>query len=432
MVTGLRYKIKMVVKGGDSYGIALYPHQEQALHQTKDKTRVAYYLDMGLGKTHVGSEKMKQLGNPYNLVVCQKSKIKDWVEHFKTFYDYEVLVYNKQPIESIPPNSVIIINYELVWRREHLKGLQNFTLMLDESQYIKNETSNRAKFILGLIPSNVILLSGTPTGGKYEELWSQLKLLGWNISKKLFYKQYTITEKLDVGGFPITLVIGYKNVERLKDKLKCHGAVFMKSEEVFNLPEQIENMVEVKNIADYRKFKRDRVITIDNETLVGDTALTKLLYLRQLASIYNDHKHGMLKDLLASTQDRVVIFYNFKKEYEIIKTICESIEKPISFINGDGTNLNDYETKTNTVTLVQYQAGASGVNLQKANKIIYHSLPLSSELWMQSRKRIHRIGQSRTCFYYYLITGGSVEEKILTVLKERREYTLELFEKEDT
>lgn len=41
--------------------IKLYPHQEEALNQTKDFNRVAYYLDMGLGKTFVGSEKMKQL-----------------------------------------------------------------------------------------------------------------------------------------------------------------------------------------------------------------------------------------------------------------------------------------------------------------------------------------------------------------------------------
>ncbi|EOC99349.1 hypothetical protein L21TH_2607 [Caldisalinibacter kiritimatiensis] len=303
--------------------------------------------------------------------------------------------------------------------------------MLDESQYIKNETCNRAKFILSLAPTNVILLSGTPTGGKYEELWSQLKLLGWNISKKLFYKHYTITEKLDMGGFQITVVKGYKNVDRLKEKLKEYGAVFMKSEEVLDLPEQIENMVTVKNTKEYRKFKKDRVITIDDETLVGDTALTKLLYLRQLASIYNPNKHQALKDLLISTEDRVVVFYNFKKEFEIIKDICEKLEKPVSYINGEGTDLKNYEVKDNTVTLVQYQAGASGVNLQRANKIIYHSLPLSSELWMQSKKRIHRIGQSRSCFYYYFITEKSVEEKILEVLKERRDFTLDLFEKVD-
>ncbi|WP_078682791.1 SNF2-related protein [Clostridium sp. USBA 49] len=372
---------------------------------------------------------MKQLNAPYNLLICQKSKIKDWEEHFKNYYDLEIIIFKNQSIESIPQNSVIIINYDLVWRRKQLQKLKDFTLILDESQYIKNETSNRAKFILSLNPENVILLSGTPTGGKYEELWSQLRLLGWSISKKSFYNHYTITEKIDVGGFKIPVVKGYKNVDRLKEKLKSHGAVFMKTEEVFDLPEQIETLVSVANTAEYKKFKKDRVITIDGETLAGDTALTKLLYLRQLTSIYNLNKHQVLKDIFESSNDRFVIFYNFKREFEIIKNICFKIDRPISYINGDGIDLENYENKSNSITLVQYQAGASGVNLQKANRIIYFSLPLSSEFWMQSKKRIHRIGQNRTCFYYYLITENSIEEKILEVLKQRRDFTVELFEK---
>lgn len=409
--------------------IQLYSHQKSALDLTKDKAKVAYYLDMGLGKTYVGSEKLIQLNAPYNLLICQKSKIKDWNEHFKSSYDIQPIVFKNQPVDEIPPNSIIIINYDLVWRRKQLQELKDFTLMLDESQYIKNETSKRAKFILGLNPKNVILLSGTPTGGRYEELWSQLRLLGWNISKKLFYKQYTVVEKKNVGGLIINVVIGYKNVDRLKEKLNSHGSVFMKTEEVFDLPEQIETVINVANTADYKRLKKDRVITIDGETLAGDTALTRLLYLRQLASIYNQNKYETLRDALESSNDRFIIFYNFKKEFEIIKNLCQELDRPVSCINGDKTDLENYESKSNSITLVQYQAGASGINLQKANRMIYFNLPLSSELWMQSKKRIHRIGQSRCCFYYYLITQNSVEEKILEVLKERRDFTVELFEK---
>jgi SNF2 family DNA or RNA helicase len=62
--------------------------------------------------------------------------------------------------------------------------------MLDESSLIQNEQAKRSKFILKLKANNVILLSGTPTGGKYENLWSQIQLLGWNISKKMFYNHY--------------------------------------------------------------------------------------------------------------------------------------------------------------------------------------------------------------------------------------------------
>ena len=66
--------------------IKLYPHQQEVLKQTNGLNKVAYYLDMGLGKTFVGSEKMMQLGKRLNLIVCQKSKVNDWLEHIATHY----------------------------------------------------------------------------------------------------------------------------------------------------------------------------------------------------------------------------------------------------------------------------------------------------------------------------------------------------------
>jgi len=411
--------------------IKLYPHQVQALEKTKNFNHVAYYLDMGLGKTFVGSEKLKMLNTNHNLIVCQKSKLQDWYEHMKTYYpEYNTFIYSKT--REIPPKSVIIINYDLVWRRpELLTTLKNFTLMLDESSLIQNEKSNRSKFILKMKPTNVILLSGTPTGGKYEQLWSQLKLLGWNISKRLYWDEFIKFVKIDVGGFPIKKVTGYKNVDRLKDKLRTHGAIFMKSDEVFQLPKQIENIIKVDNTKEYKKFNKDRLIKIDDTELVGDTSLTKMLYLRQLSSQYNSNKTAALKDLLESTNDRVIVFYNFDKELEIIQEICNKLEKPISMINGHEKNLKNFTECNDCVLLGQYQAAAMGLNLQLSNKIIYFSLPLQSELFMQSKKRIHRIGQDKTCFYWYLITKNSIEEQIFETLKQRRDYTNKLFEESD-
>ena len=85
--------------------------------------------------------------------------------------------------------------------------------------------------------SNVILLSGTPVGGKYENLYSQLKLLGWNITKKEFWNNYINFEMVQYGG-PLSPMIpkikGYKNVDELKKMLKFYGADFLKSNEVFD------------------------------------------------------------------------------------------------------------------------------------------------------------------------------------------------------
>ena len=417
--------------------VKLMEHQIEAIELTKDHNRVAYYYDMGLGKTFIGSEKMKQLDEQINLVICQKSLISTWTEHFKTYYKVWVydltnkkeLEFFKHHLEYKPPFPLVgIINYDLIFRRKFFLQLENYTLMLDESSMIKNEKAKRTKFILKMKPKNVILLSGTPCSGKYEELYSQCKLLGWNISKKAFWDNYIITKNMEVNGFKIPIVIGYKNVDRLKVKLRQYGAVFKKTEEVLTLPEQLDNIVNIKSTKEYKKFKKDRLVTINNQELVGDTTLTNMLYQRQLAAMYNPNKYEILGELLESTEDRVLIFYNFTGEMEEIKKLCKKLNKPISVVNGKVKDLKNYETKDNSVTLLQYQAGAMGLNLQLSNKIIYFSLPLSSELFEQSKKRTHRLGQKKTCMYYYLITEGTIEKKIFDILGTRRDFTNKLFE----
>lgn len=418
--------------------IKLYHHQNQALHMTSEKNRVAYYLDMGLGKTFVGSEKMVQLGAKVNLVVCQKSKVEDWMQHFCKCYseqEFEFICDGTQNasldffIRGSYKSAVCVINYDLIFRRPELANLKDFTLMLDESSLIQNEKSKRSKFVLRkLNPTNVILLSGTPTGGKYERLWSQCRLLGWKISKEAFWNTYVNYHYDNKDGFPLLIIDGYKNVERLKRKLREHGAVFMKSEEVFDLPEQCNNTLFVPTTKEYRKFRKDAIVKYENQEFVGDTSLTKMLYERMLCGFANKQKLNAFRDLLESTDDRLIVFYNFTNELIALTNILIDLERPFSIVNGDTKDLSAYDNSEDSVTLIQYQAGAMGLNLQKSNKIVYFTPPLSSELFEQSKKRTHRIGQDRTCFYYYLTCKNSIEEKIYKTLAMRHDYTERLFE----
>ena len=420
----------------------LYQHQIDGLEQSKNQNHVAYYWDMGLGKTFVGSEKMMQLGAKINLVVCQKSKVDDWVNHFKQNYNWHVFnltekkqwdyLLNDCPYLLEEP-AVFVINYDLLWRRPKLFVLNGtgFTLLLDESSLIQNDTAKRSKFILKMNPKNVILLSGTPTGGKYERLWSQMHLLGWGISKQLYWKQYVNVEYLDTVGRSVPIVTGYKNVERLKRKMQEYGCQFLKTDEVFDLPDQNFIKVNVPVSKEYRKFRKDKIVQVENETLVGDTTLTRMLYERMLCGVFSKEKLKAFTDLLESTEDRLVVFYNFTEELNAMKPIAEELEKPVSIVNGKTKDLTNYAACGNSITFIQYQSGSMGLNLQQANRIIYFTLPLSSEMYEQSKKRIHRIGQTNPCFYYQLICKGSVEEKILRTLSMRKDYTEKLFEKDD-
>lgn len=370
-------------------------------------------------------------------MICQKSKINDWVEHFRKNYPNE-FCYGKTDIYNLTNKDELImflvscdcgikcvgiINYELAFRRQELANLKAFTLMLDESSLVQNESAKRSKFILKkLSPKNVILLSGTPTAGRYERLWSQMKLLGWQISKDMYYRQYVDVE-ITPEGYPI--IKGYKNVDRLKRKMRELGCVFMKTEDVLDLPMQNFVDVRVDETKVYKHFKKNGIVTIEDVDLVGDTVLTKLLYSRMLCGHYNEAKLKAFKDLVDSTEDRLIVFYNFNAELEMLNQIAVECGRPTSVVNGQTKDLSAYENCDDSITFIQYQAGSMGLNLQKSNKIIYFTPTLSSEMFEQSKKRIHRIGQEKPCFYYLLKCG--IEHHIYDVLAMRKDYTDELF-----
>lgn len=449
--------------------IKLYPHQEKALRETEEKNKVAYYHDMGLGKTFTGSYKLMKLDARVNLIVCQKSKIEDWLDHFDLYSDMWCnfnLVYDLTDPKGFEAfldvvedhdyrqRIIGVINYDLLWRRKQLQGLKKFTLLLDESSLIQNEQAKRSKFTLSMDPLNVILLSGTPTGGKYENLWSQMHLLGWNITKQMYWNQYIDFHFEEANGFPLKIIDGYKNEDRLKRKMREYGCNFLKTDEVFDLPDQIHQTVKVPVTKEYRQFRKDRIVEVhtkvfdhlidsswdgktydDLHELVGDTTLTRLLYERQLCGQYNREKLLAFRDLVESTNDRLIVFYNFYEELNRMQDILLDADfeyhRRFSVVNGEIKALQNYQNREDSITFIQYQAGAMGLNLQKANRIIYFSPPLSSEMFEQSKKRIHRIGQNKPCFYYYLTCTGSVEEKIYKTLEMRRDYTDALFEMDE-
>lgn len=413
--------------------LKLMQHQAEVFELSRGLSRVAFFYDMGLGKTFIGSEKLKELEFSTNLIVCQKSKVDDWVEHFNDYYrDWEVFDLTDPKAflrffeDARKKSCVGVINYDMIWRRKEFLNLEGFAMLLDESSLIQNHTAKRSKRIMKMQADAIILLSGTPTSGKYENLWTQARLLGWNISYKAYQSHYVNWVKLEEVPVKVVDKINpYKNVERLKMKFRQNGAFFKKAEEVIDLPEQTFIKVRPKASHLYLDFVHDSIVSVDAGTcLVGDSILKKRLYMRMLCGQYSREKLQAFADLIESTEDRVIVFYNFNAELELLKNLTE---KPKSYVIGTVKDLTAYETESNSVTFVQYQAGSMGLNLQKSNKIIYFTLPERSELFEQSKARIHRIGQERPCFYYLMLCKNSIENSIYSALERRKDFTDELF-----
>lgn len=410
--------------------MGLFAYQQAALDRVEGKRRCAFYHDMGLGKTFTGAEKlMSDRRWKRALVVCQKSKVADWVDHFEAHYDMPVVDLTKQDV-CRDVEAVMVVNYDLIWRRPQLMELDDLALMFDESSLLQNATSKRTKAAMKLAgkADTLVLLSGTPVDGKYERLWTQLRMLGWDIDEKLFWRQYVESETTMREGFPVTKVTGYKNEERLVRKMKGLGCDFLKTGDVIDLPDQRFIRVDVPMSGYYRKFAKTNVITAFGREFVGDTVFGDLTAKRQLAAAYSRAKLEAFGDLLDGTSKRLVVFYNFDIELEGLTAELEKRCRRYGVLNGKAHDLSPFFDTDDGVALIQYQSGAMGVNLQQADTCVYFSPPLASSLFEQSKKRIHRVGQDKPCTYYELVSKGTVEEKIYDTLAMRRDYTEKLFE----
>lgn len=424
--------------------VELFPHQIEALESLKSFSSCAIGYDMGLGKTFIGSEKMKSLGTKVNLVVCQKSKVEDWIEHFMRHYKEPY----KEPYVAVidltvkgATETIIkwdfafpcvgVINYDILFRRPELLKLQDFTLMLDESSMIQHSNTKRTEFILKMKPKNVILLSGTFTNGRLENLYTQAYLTGYRITKSQFEKLYTVKAlkkmRTNRGTRFFNEIVGYQNEEHLFKKLHSLGWIFKKTDEVITLPDMNFQTVNIPMSKEYKRFKIDKVFFDEDKELIGDTPMKRFLYLRMMSGMYSKGKLQAVEDILNSTDERVIIFYNFIEECNQLEQICKKLGKPIAYMNGSNKDMSAYEEHEDSVILIQYQSGSFGLNLQKCCHTVYFTPPLSTEQYEQSKARTRRIGQSKPCFYYNLVMSNSIEEKIYQVLAKRQDMTDRLF-----
>lgn len=193
-------------------------------------------------------------------------------------------------------------------------------------------------------------------------------------------------------------------------------------------PREALQTIYVPKPAVVKKFLKERILTLsENEEIIGDTVMGMRHGERRLCGGYNTEKLTALKELIESTTERMIIFYQYQEDLNKLKELIK--DRPLSFINGQKTDLTAYDNENNSITLCQWQAGARGHNLQKASITVFFDLTESYELWDQSFGRTHRIGQASICRYYLLLTENSIEEDIKEALDRGEDFTLELYKR---
>ena len=401
--------------------------------------------DMGLGKTLQALtvlQKAKEVdGSMPTLVIAPTTVVFNWESEIQKFAPTLSCLKlqggeRKQFFKKIPEYDVVITSYALV-RRDiaKLKDINFRYVILDESQNIKNATSQTAQAVKQLTSQHKLALSGTPIENKLEELWSVFDFLmpGFLFSMADFNSRYVnpIMERHD------------KVVEK-RLKLQIYPFILrrMKRDVAKDLPDKVENIAYCELTDEQKDFyltvldstKEELFKSIEEKGLEKSrlSIFSALLRMRQICchpklydkdnvkNIISSGKFEKLKVMLEEIVDeghRILLFSQFVDMLDIIKAWLDKTGIKYEYLTGKTKDRQGAVERFNTdptikIFLISLKAGGTGLNLTGADYVIHYDPWWNPAVEDQATDRAYRIGQTKKVFVYRLITKNTVEEKI--------------------
>lgn len=361
------------------------------------------------------------------LIVCPSYLKYNWYEELIPFLKILSLEDEVQVINSTTKKfenkRFTIINYELLKKNvEHLLLGEFDLIIIDESQYIKNEKSERTVFTLNIskVIPRVWLLTGTPKSNKTIDLFSQLQVLRHPLGQNKYYfgnKYCGGEENTNSYGADFS---GSSNILELHKVLTSSVALRRTKKQVAkDLPDQIESVVylHLNNYKEYVKKIKDYYAKAELDSIGGSdqSILTHILYLNQFYSINRIEQTKQLIDNALEHHEKVVVFSNFTNTINALAAYFPGIslvyDGRVKTAEQKQRIINEFQTNPSYRLIIgQYDAMHAGTTLTAANGMVQADAADSPGIDSQAQARIHRLGQEKDCTYYRPVYKNSWEE----------------------
>jgi non-specific serine/threonine protein kinase len=411
--------------------------------------------DMGLGKTVQTLALLQTLKDRHklntSLLVVPVSAIPNWESEIARFSPALTVHRHMGPGRGKDSAAwsgmdLVITSYATMRNDiEILKDIEFDYIILDESQNIKNISSQVSGAVKVIRAKNRLALSGTPVENNSSELWSLFDFLmpGFLGSFGWFSKHMAQPIERENDGAKAELLkkMVYPFILRRK-KGDVETELPEKTEIVSKLRMDEEQLKLYSQTA--RFYKDELESEIDKKGVTGSSMriLEGMLRLRQIClfprladkkhldipSAKFEHLKELLEDVLAEGH-KVLIFSQFVQALQVIKEHCEEQAVQFSYLDGS-TPLktrqqmieNFQENKDTGVFLLSLKAGGIAINLTAADYVIIFDPWWNPAVEAQAIDRSHRIGQTKKVMVYRMVIENTIEEKML----ELQEKMLEL------
>ena len=453
-----------------------YGHQLDALKASWDKEVFAYFMEMGTGKSKVLLDNAAILYDKGEinalLLIAPKGVYKNWFDseiptHLVDHIDKKMVLWktSDKSIKQIKklntlfePGSdlrILIMNVESFssgngseFAYKFLSAHPKSMVAIDEATTIKTPTSNRTKNILSL--SNHCkyrrILTGSPVTKSPLDLYSQCAFLDpWLLDHQSFYTfkaRYSICKKIQVNGRQIEIVVGYRNLGELSDKIKTFSQRVLK-EDCLDLPEKtfvkhyVELTKEQKKV--YEQMKKEAIAFLDGKMQSSATVMTQLMRLHQITCGHFTADDGTIKDLpcsrlgelmdiLEKIEGKTIIWSHYTHD---VKRIIAEIKK----VYGEDSVVDYYgatDTDSRSSNIKKFQTddrcrffvgtthtGGYGITLTAGSNMVYFSNGYDLEKRQQSEARIDRIGQTKKMTYIDIMAQDTIDERIVKALRSK-------------
>ena len=370
------------------------------------------------------------------------NEVKKW-EHLK---DLRVSVAvgdaKKRKIALMRKADIYVINREMVkWLVEESGVPFDYDMVvIDELSSFKNPQSLRFKALMKVRSKvrRVVGLTGTPASNGLMDLFAEYKLLdmGQRLGRYITRYRLSYFQPDKTNG---AIVYSYKPLPFAEEEIfKKIGdiTISMKSGDFLQMPEKIMTEYEVemneKEKQEYKHLKDNLVLSVGDQEITAANAASLCGKLSQMANgavytddrnvqIFHERKLDALEDMIEAANGKpVMIAYWFQHDLDRIKERLREIGVVYEKIDSEDS-IKRWNAGELPVALIHPASAGHGLNLQGGGStIIWFGLTWSLELYQQTNGRLWRQGQKdRTVVIQHIITKGTIDERILSVLKHK-------------